>query len=114
MIIKTLEFNQSGVCTLVRGDTAQFSLDVYVQGIELEEYNATFSVKQYPDDDSYLFQVNFNQSTPCYFTRDLTQSLPYGDYWYDVQVTYVDDTGSTQYKTIGAFPFILKPDITGN
>jgi hypothetical protein len=114
MIIKTFEFNEKGTCTLIRGDTAEFSLDVYVQGVKLETFEAKFSVKQYFDDDAYLFQVNFNQSTPCYITRDLTQSLPYGDYWYDVQVTYVDNKGSTQYKTIGAFPFILKPDVTGN
>jgi hypothetical protein len=113
MIIKTFEFNEKGICTLIRGDTAQFSLDVYVQGAKLETYNATFSVKQYCDDDAYLLQVDFDQSTPCILTHDLTQSLPYGDYWYDVQITYVDDTGSTQYKTIGAYPFILKPDVTG-
>jgi hypothetical protein len=46
MIIKTFEFNEKGTCTLIRGDTAEFSLDVYVQGIKLETFEAKFSVKQ--------------------------------------------------------------------
>lgn len=102
-----------GTLTHTRGDTSQFELKVEVNGRPLTSYTATFSVKEYPDDDSYLYQVVFNQSTPCYITHDLTAGLPYGTYWWDVQIVYFDVLEqNTQYKTIGAFPYILKPDVT--
>jgi hypothetical protein len=45
-------------------------------------------------------------------THNLTATLPYGTYWWDIQITYTDDNGNMQYKTIGAFPYVLKPDVT--
>jgi hypothetical protein len=94
-----------------RGDTATFSLDALLDGVSIGNYNATFSVKQYPDDTSYLYQVQFNQSTPCNITHNLTADIPYGNYWWDIQLVYTQN-GTTQYKTIGAYPYILKPDVT--
>jgi predicted secreted hydrolase len=113
MIIYPFSIADNGVLTHTRGDTAQFKLNVQVDGVPLTSYNATFSVKQYPDDTSYLYQVTFNQSTPCIITHDLTAGLPYGTYWWDVQIVYFDSQEqSTQYKTVGAYPYILKPDVT--
>jgi hypothetical protein len=45
-------------------------------------------------------------------THNLTADLPYGTYWWDIQITYTDDNDNMQYKTIGAFPYVLKPDVT--
>ncbi len=113
MNIKTFAIAENGTCELVRGDNAQFDLQIFEQGAKVESFNATFSVKQYLDDSSYLFQVTFDESTPCIIDHNTTQNLPYGNYWYDVQIIYTDKDGNTQYKTIGAFPFVLKPDVTG-
>jgi hypothetical protein len=113
VIIYPFTIDDNGILTHTRGDTAQFELRVEVYGQPLTSYNATFSVKQFPDDDSYLYQVQFNQSTPCYITHNLTAGLPYGSYWWDVQIVYYDPLEKyTQTKTVGAFPYILRPDVT--
>lgn len=112
MIIKPFFIAPDGTLTHTRGDTAELSLTVYVDGLKRETFSATLSVKQYPDDDAYLYQVHFDQDTPCVITHDMTKNIPYGTYWYDVQVMYWKGT-SREYKTIGAFPYILKPDVTG-
>lgn len=113
MIIYPFSIADDGTLTHTRGDTSEFILKVEIDGEVLTAFNATFSVKKYPDDDSYLYQVQFDQNTPCHITHNLTAGLPYGTYWWDVQITYFDTTTqSTQYKTIGAYPYILKPDVT--
>lgn len=112
MIIKNLFIDEHGNCEMIRGDTVQFELEVYLQGAIITDYEATFSVKHYLDDENYLFQINFNGNTPCIISHATTQDLPYGLYWYDVQITFMEE-GTQQYKTIGAFPFNLKPDVTG-
>ena len=112
MIIHNFIFSDDGVCTHTRGDTAVFQLEVQEDGAVIPEWEATFSVKQYLDDENYLFQINFDQNTPCAIDHSLTQDLPYGKYWYDIQITYFKD-GYKNYKTVGANPYILKPDVTG-
>ena len=111
MKIYPFRIADNGVLTHTRGDTSQFELNLKLDSGPLLEYDAVFSVKQDPDDTAYLYQVHFDESTPCIISHDLTANMPFGNYWWDVQVTYVKD-GTTQYKTIGAFPYILKPDIT--
>jgi hypothetical protein len=111
MIIHNFIFSDDGVCTHTRGDTAVFQLEVQEDGAVIPEWEATFSVKQYLDDENYLFQVDFDGNTPCIISHATTQDLPYGSYWWDVQVTFMNE-GVQQYKTIGAFPFNLKPDVT--
>jgi hypothetical protein len=112
MIIRDFVFDDNGVCTHTRGDNVSFQLEVQEDGAVIPQWQAKFSVKQYLDDDNYLFQVSFDQDTPCIIDHSTTQSLPYGNYWYDVQVIYERD-GVTQYRTIGANPYILRPDVTG-
>jgi hypothetical protein len=102
---------ESGTIIHTRGDTAQFSVKADLDGMPIGAYSATFSVKQYPDDDVYLYQKSFNQSTPCIISHTDTLGIPYGTYWWDIQLVYTQD-GTQQYKTIGAYPYILRPDIT--
>jgi hypothetical protein len=111
MIIHPFIIDKNGNINHTRGDTAQFSLQVKHDGLDIPTFNATFSVKQYPDDTAYLYQVFFDNNTPCIIGHDLTLNIPYGQYWWDVQVTY-QRNGVLQYKTIGAFPYYLNPDIT--
>ena len=112
MVVVNFEFADNGTCTHTRGDTAQFEMEVQVDGAVIPQWQGMFSVKQYLDDDNYLYQIPFNQSTPCIIPHNTTQDLPYGTYWYDIQITYNKD-GYTYYRTIGANPYILKPDVTG-
>lgn len=112
MKIYPFHIEENGVLIHTRGDTSQLELNIKIDGVPLNTWNATFSVKHYPDDDSYLYQVDFNESTPCMITHNLTADLPYGTYWWDIQITYTDDNDNMQYKTIGAFPYVLKPDVT--
>ena len=111
MKIYPFRIADNGTLTHTRGDTSQFELNVKLDDVPLLEYDAVFSVKQHPDDTAYLYQVHFDESTPCIISHELTANVPYGNYWWDVQVTYTKD-GATQYKTIGAFPYILRPDVT--
>lgn len=111
MIIHPFIIKEDGTINHTRGDTAQFSLNAALNGLELDSFTATFSVKQYPDDTAYLYQVQFDKNTPCIIGHDLTINIPYGSYWWDVQVIYTRN-GATQYATVGAYPYILKPDIT--
>lgn len=110
-IVHCFFIDENGTITHTRGDTATFSLNALLDGMPINNFTATFSVKQYPDDTDYLYQVQFNQSTACNITHNLTQGIPYGTYWWDIQVVYTQD-GATQYKTIGAYPYVLKPDVT--
>jgi hypothetical protein len=112
MIVTNFEFADNGVCTHTRGDTAQFSMEVQMDGAVIKEWQGTFSVKQYLDDDNYLYKIPFNQATPCIIPHSATQDMPYGNYWYDIQIIFNYD-GKTVYRTIGANPYILKPDVTG-
>jgi hypothetical protein len=110
-IVHCFLIDKHGTITHTRGDTGKFSLNALLDGVQIETFNATFSVKEFPEDTNYLYQVHFNQDTACNITHELTANVPFGTYWWDIQVTYVKD-GTTQYKTIGAYPYILKPDIT--
>ena len=62
MIVINFEFAEDGTCTHVRGDTAQFEMEVQVDGAVIPQWQGVFSVKQYLDDDSYLYQVQFNHN----------------------------------------------------
>lgn len=112
MIIYPFKIAENGILTHTRGDTAQFELQVQENGVDVPSWTAKFSVKHYPDDTDYVYQVSFDQSTPCVILNSYTQNIPFGTYWYDVQIIY-ESNGMTQYRTIGAYPYILRPDVTG-
>ena len=102
---------EDGTIVHIRGDTALFSFKADLDGMPITQYSATFSVKQYPDDTTYLYQKTFNQDTPCTISHNDTINLTYGTYWWDIQVIFTSEQGQ-EYKTIGAYPYVLKPDIT--
>jgi hypothetical protein len=110
-IVKSFVIQEDGTIVHIRGDTALFSLKADLDGMPITNYSATFSVKQYPDDTVYLYQKTFNQDTPCTINHADTINLTYGTYWWDIQVVFYDDDRQ-EYKTIGAFPYILRPDVT--
>jgi hypothetical protein len=110
-IVKSFVIMEDGTIVHIRGDTALFSMKADLDGMPIDSYSATLSVRQYPDDTAYLLQKTFDQNTPCTINHDDTINLTYGTYWYDIQVVFTHENRQ-EYKTIGAFPYILKPDIT--
>jgi hypothetical protein len=114
MDINIFHIQEDGTLEMVRGDTVQFDMDVYEQGAKVNTYAAYFTVKYRLDDDAPVLMKTFNQSSPCVIAHNDTKNLPWGDYWYDIQVVFTDSSGTTQYRTVGAFPFHLKPDVTPN
>lgn len=91
-----------------RGDTGGFTIELKDEdGKEISEYAATMSVKRKLRDEDYLFQVPL-QDGVCDIHPEATKDLPYGDYFYDVQVTTKDGT----VQTIGPFEYHLMADVT--
>ena len=65
-IVKSFVIQEDGTIVHIRGDTALFSLNADLDGMPITQYEATFSVKQYPDDITYLYQKTFNQDIIYY------------------------------------------------
>ena len=94
-----------------RGDTAEFDINVTVDGVAPDSYEAIFSVKRELRDTAYIFQKKIVNGHVRIEHSD-TQSLPYGKYYYDIQVRLNDGTDEGLYHTIGPFGYSLKPDVT--
>ena len=91
-----------------RGDTGGFTIELKDEnGEEISEYTAVMSVKRKLRDESYLFQIPV-QGGGCDISPEITRDLPFGDYFYDIQVTMED--GAVQ--TIGPFEYHLMADVT--
>ena len=99
------------VVRMVRGDTGTVELaltDENGNAIEPEAYTAILSLKKNIDDVAYIFQKQFVNGK-VEFTHADTNTLPYGQYVYDVQVEILQDNS---IHTIGANTFSILPDVT--
>lgn len=78
---------------MTRGDTV--TLDLSIKNSDGEEYElyqgdtVVFSVKKNIDDTKYAFQKTFVEKRIVIENAD-TKDLEFGDYVYDVQLTYND------------------------
>ena len=91
-----------------RGDTGGFTIELKDEdGKEISEYAATMSVKRKLRDSEYLFQASV-QDGVCSIPPETTKDLPFGDYFYDIQVTMRDGT----VQTVGPFEYHLMADVT--
>lgn len=95
-----------------RGDTAILRLNLDIDGapFALREGDvATFSVKKNLKDTDYLLRKVAEDG--CFvFRQGDTQELPFGNYWYDIQVK----TQEGQVVTvIGPAQYQLTADVTG-
>lgn len=91
-----------------RGDSGGFTIELKDEnGEEISEYTAVMSVKRKLRDDEYLFQALVRDGA-CNILPEDTRNLPFGDYFYDIQVTTKD--GAVQ--TIGPFEYHLMADVT--
>lgn len=94
-----------------RGDTADFDLTVKLDGEPITNYEAMFSVKRDLKDTEYLFQKPVVDGHVRIEHSD-TQDLPYGKYYYDIQIKIDDGTEEGMYRTIGAYRYHLEADVT--
>ncbi len=94
-----------------RGDTADFDINLTVDGEDPGSYSAIFSVKTSPAATDYLFQKTVVDGHVRIDHSD-TQALAYGDYYYDVQVVLNDGSDEGCYITVGPFRYYLMADVT--
>lgn len=98
--------------THMRGDTAILNLDLKVDNepFALGEGDiAVFSVKKNLKDTDYLLQKTAVDGK-FVFQHEDTQGLPFGSYWYDIQVQL---EGGQVITAVGPAQYRLVPDVTG-
>ena len=94
-----------------RGDTADFSLGVTVDGEPTTDYEGTFSIKKTLKDEGYLFTAPVVDGK-VHISHDATKDLPFGRFFYDVQLRLNDGTAEGRYVTVGPYEYNLLPDVT--
>ena len=94
-----------------RGDTADFSLGVTVDGEPTTDYEGTFSIKKTLKDEAYLFTAPVVDGN-VHISHEATKDLPFGKFFYDVQLRLNDGTEEGRYVTVGPFEYNLLPDVT--
>ena len=94
-----------------RGDTADFSLGVTVDGKPTTDYEGTFSIKKTLKDEAYLFTAPVVDGN-VHISHEATKDLPFGRFFYDVQLRLNDGTEEGRYVTVGPFEYNLLPDVT--
>ena len=76
--------------------------------IEPEAYTAVFSLKKNIDDIAVIIKKQFVDGTIDIAHND-TNNLPYGTYYYDVQVELLEDDS---VHTLGYYTFVILADVT--
>ena len=94
-----------------RGDTADFHINIKINDEPVSDFEAVFSVKRNAKDSEYLFQVPVVNGS-VHISHQDTQELPFGDYYYDIQVRINNGTDEGRYVTFGVYQYHLQPDIT--
>ena len=91
-----------------RGDTGGFSITFTLNG-ETPDYEAVFTVKKSLADKKHILQKPVVSGHVDLLHED-TQNIPYGNYYYDIQIHVLD--GTDRYFTAGPHRYYLKPDVT--
>ena len=96
--------------TLTRGDTARIDLAISKDGTayDFSADTVVFSVKTSTENPEYVFQKTVTDGV-IYIAPSDTESLPYGTYRYDVQVT---TTGGDVCTVIPPSIFEVAPEVT--
>ena len=96
-----------------RGDTAILRLTLEIEGhpfVLREGDSAIFSVKKNLKDKEYVLQKELDGQNVVFRHSD-TQDLPYGNYWYDIQVKLKEGQVVT---AVGPAQYQLTADVTGS
>ena len=101
---------RNNVITLTRGDTARIELGITKDG---EDYDysddaVVFSVKKSVYDSDFLLQKTVTDGV-IYVSPADTETMPYGTYYYDVQVTTQNGDVCT---VIPPNQIIIAPEVT--
>ena len=102
---------RKGAIYHTRGDTADFDINISLDGEPAYDYSAIFSVKRNLKDTTYLYQAHAEDGH-IHISHYTTQELPAGDYYYDIEVHINDDTSEGRYITIGPYQYHLLADVT--
>ena len=103
---------RKGVIYHTRGDTADFDINVKIEGETITNYSAILSVKRNVKDTDYLFQRYADEDGHIHISHDTTQDLKFGDYCYDIEIHIFDETAEGRYITVGPYPYHLLADVT--
>lgn len=98
--------------THMRGDTAILSFNLMVGGepfVFRDGDVAYFSVKKNLKDKDYVLQKK-STNGQFVFRHEDTQDIPFGQYWYDVQLKLVEGQVVT---AVGPARYRLMADVTG-
>ena len=88
----------------LRGDTAEFDVNITDDGTPLENYEAVFTVKRMLKDSKFLFQKPV--------INGHVRNLPFGNYYYDIAVRINDGTEEGRYVSLPPNRYFLMADVT--
>jgi hypothetical protein len=96
------------IIRLVRGDTGMMSITVTDEatGEEVTDYIGKFTLKRELRDNVFALQKTIIEGEIA-FEHDDTQTMDFGNYYYDIQIT-----SGGQVQTFGPNLFQLLPDVT--
>lgn len=97
----------------VRGDTGVIRVELETEdGTPFpfrEGDSATLTIKKKLQDEQPILQKTTEDGL-FIFQHEDTQGIPYGSYWYDIQVTLAEGQVMT---AVGPAQYRLTPDVTG-
>lgn len=102
---------KKGVIYHTRGDTGEFDINLKIEGEAIYEFDAVFSVKRNYKDTTYIYQRTAEEGH-IRIPHSVTQNLQFGDYHYDIEIHYNDETEEGRYVTVGPYAYHLLPDVT--
>jgi len=93
---------------MTRGDTGMIAITVTDEdsGEEIKKYRGKFTVKKNLRDNFFVLQKPIIKGEIAFDHQD-TQTMDYGDYLYDIEIT-----SEEQVSTFGPYQFTLLPDVT--
>lgn len=112
--VNVLVIDDKNNIQLTRGDTARFEIDI-VNMIDNSAYVMAdddilrFSVKRSTNDKDFVIHKELQGQNVVYINPDDTNSLSFGKYVYDVEVT---TGGGDVYTVIPPSKFTLTPEVT--
>ena len=95
----------------LRGDTAEFDVNITLNGEQLTNYEAVFSVKRKLSDTEYVLQKKIVDGK-VRIEHSETQDLDYGNYFYDISVRVDDGSTEKRYASIAPNKYCLLADVT--
>ena len=99
---------EKNIIRLKRGDTGMMSITVTDEatGEEVKDYIGKFTLKRELRDNTFALQKVIIAGEIA-FEHDDTQTMDFGNYYYDIQIT-----SGGQVQTFGPHLFQLLPDVT--